>query len=134
MGRRAALLSRYNGAVWYELAANLTALTHFAFLVFVVFGAYLGRRSRPWRYAHMVCMTYGVMIEVFYWYCPLTYVEQTLRKRAGRGFYEEPFIAHYLNQIIYLDLPQWSLILAAMIVLGVNATLYTCWSRSEPRA
>ena len=117
----------------YEIAANLIALIHFAFLAFVVFGAFWGRGSRFWRYLHLSCMVYGVFVEVFYWYCPLTYLEQYLRRRAGRGGYQEPFIAHYLNQFIYLDVPQWSLILAALIVSGVNVTLYAHWSREERR-
>ena len=120
--------------MWYEIAANLIALVHFAFLAFVVFGAILGRRSRLWRYTHVAAMTYGALIEIFYWYCPLTYVEQYLRRASGRGSYDEPFIAHYLNQIIYLEVPQWSLILAAVLVLGTNLTLYTYWSYRRKRS
>ena len=115
----------------YEIAANLIALIHLTFLAFVIFGAFLGRSSGFWRSLHLGCMVYGVLIEVFYWYCPLTYLEQYLRDKAGRGAYEEPFIAHYLNQLIYLNVPQWSLILAAVVVLGVNLGLYLRWSRPQ---
>jgi hypothetical protein len=110
--------------VWYEAAANLTAVVHLAFLAFVVFGAVLGRRYRGWRYLHFAAMAYGVAIEVFYWYCPLTYLEQYLRRRAGRGFYDEPFIAHYINKIIYLDVCQGLLIFVATAVLIVNCLIY----------
>ncbi len=110
--------------MWYEIAADLTAVVHLAFLAFVVFGALLGRRHRIWRAAHLVAMVYGVLIEVFYWYCPLTDLEQYLRERAGTGSYREPFIAHYINKFIYLDVPQWTLIVAAVVVLGVNAAIY----------
>jgi hypothetical protein len=119
--------------VWYDLAADLTAVVHLVFIGFVIFGALLGRRSRWWRTAHFVAMAYGVLIEVFYWYCPLTYLEQYLRERSGRGSFSEPFIAHYLNKIIYLDAPQWSLILAAFAVLGVNAALYIRFPAPSPR-
>ena len=115
--------------MWYEIAADLTAAAHLAFLAFVVFGALVGRRNRWWRMAHLVAMAYGVLIEVFYWYCPLTDLEQYLRRHAGRGSYEEPFIAHYINKFIYLDVPQWSLIVAAMVVLATNAALYVFWGR-----
>jgi hypothetical protein len=114
--------------MWYEIAADLIATVHLAFIVFVIFGAFLGRQRRWWRLAHLLAMTYGVLIEIFYWYCPLTWLEQYLRERAGRGSYAEPFIAHYLNIIIYLDVPQWTLILAAGVVLAVNLGLYTWWS------
>jgi uncharacterized protein DUF2784 len=108
----------------YEIAADLIAAVHFTFIAFVIFGALLGRRSRVWMALHLAAMAYGVMIEVFYWYCPLTELEQYLRNKAGRGQYDDAFIAHYLNRVIYLDVPQWTLILAAAVVLGVNLGLY----------
>lgn len=117
----------------YELAAGLTALAHFAFILFVIFGALLGRRKRVWRYLHLASMVYGVMIEVFYWYCPLTYLEQYLREKAGADSFEEGFITHYLNKLIYLNAPQWSLILAAAVVLVVNLGFYIYWFR-QPKA
>lgn len=113
--------------MFYDIAADLTALVHLTFIAFVIFGAVLGRRGHVWKILHLGCMAYGVMIEVFYWYCPLTYLEQYLRTKAGRGTYQDAFIAHYLNQLIYLDVSQWSLILAAAIVLGVNVVLYVHW-------
>ena len=119
--------------MWYALAADFIALLHLAFIVFVVFGALLGRCHRGWLLAHLAAMTYGVLIEVFYWYCPLTYAEQYLRERAGAGVYTEPFIAHYLNKIIYLNVSQGMLILAAIVVLGVNSVIYFySWRAAKP--
>ncbi len=115
----------------YEIAADVTALLHLTFLAFVLLGGVLGRRRRTWKVLHLVSMGYGVLIEVFYWYCPLTYVEQYLRHKAGRGTYQEAFIQHYLNKVIYLDAPQWSLILAAVLVLAVNIGFYVFWWRKE---
>lgn len=118
--------------MWYGLAADFVALVHLAFLTFVVFGVLLGRRHRWWRLAHLAAMAYGVLIEVFYWYCPLTNVEQYLRERAGEGYYTEPFIAHYLNRIIYVDVPQEILIAAAIVVLSVNSGFYIhSWRREK---
>ena len=118
--------------MWYGLAANCIALVHLAFLTFVVFGVLLGRRHRWWRIAHLAAMAYGVLIETFYWYCPLTYLEQYLRELADEASYTEPFIAHYLNKIIYVDIPQGGLILAAIVVLGINSGLYIhSWRREK---
>src|SRR3990170_981417 len=118
--------------MWYAIAADLIALVHLTFIAFVVFGAVLGRRHRWWCLAHVAAMTYGVLIEIFYWYCPLTYLEQYLREYAGEGSYAEPFIAHYLNKIIYINVSQGSLILAALIVLGANSGLYIqAWRKSR---
>ena len=117
--------------MWYEVAADLTAVLHLTFIAFVIFGGFLGYRSRGWRAAHLLAMGYGVLIEIFYWYCPLTVLEQYLRDRSGHGSYTDPFIAHYLNKIIYLDVPQGMLIGAAVLALGVNAGLYIFWSHQE---
>ena len=118
--------------MWYGLAADFIALVHLTFIVFVVFGAVLGRRHRWWRLAHIGAMVYGLLIEIFYWPCPLTDVEQYLRHRADQASYKEPFIAHYLNKIIYVDVPQWALILAAIVVLGVNSGFYFhSWRREK---
>ena len=117
----------------YELAADLTALIHLAFIAFILFGAFLGRRSRPWRIAHIGCMSYGIVVEAFSWYCPLTYLEQYLRRKAGRGLYEEPFITHYLNQLIYPDVAPWSLVVIAIVVLLANLAFYFVWFRRPGR-
>ena len=83
---------------------------------------------------HLAAMAYGLLVEVFYWYCPLTYLEQLLRERSGHGSYEEPFIVHYLNRLIYLEVPQWSLILAALLVLATNLALYAYWAFGHRKA
>ena len=117
--------------MWYEIIADLVAVFHLAFIAFVLFGAALGLRNGWWRVAHMVAMVYGVLIEVFYWYCPLTVIEQWLRRRAGEASYSEPFIAHYLNKIIYINAPQGLLIATAATAFAVNAGLYfRAWRRS----
>jgi len=110
--------------MWHEIGADVIALVHFGFLAFVMFGVLLGRTHRWWRIAHIAAMMYGVLIEVFYWPCPLTYLEQYLRRQAGQGQFDEPFIAHYLNQLIYIEAPQWAMIPAALAVLGTNCGLY----------
>ena len=117
----------------YEIAADLTATLHFTFIGFVVFGVLFGRRSRLWMALHLAAMAYGVMIEVFYWYCPLTILEQYLRSKAGRGQYQDAFIAHYLNRVIYLDAPQWTLVLAAALVFAANLAIYLYWYRWQRR-
>lgn len=74
-------------------------------------------------------MTYGLLIEIFHWVCPLTLVEIELRRRGGLSYYDDSFISHYLQQIIYLDAPRRSLIIAAVVVVTVNIGLYWLFSR-----
>ena len=110
-------------------------LLHFAWIVFVVTGAFWLRRYPRWRLVHLVAVIYSVGIEAFRWVCPLTYVEQALWERAGEQAYQGAFLTHYLEALIYAPVPQWLLVLSAILVLSVTLVLY--WiplpSRRESR-
>ena len=111
-------------AVIYRLAADVTVLVHFAFIVFVMFGALLVRKRPVLKYAHWVALSYGLLVEVFNWYCPLTLFEQYLRQQAGKVGYERSFLVHYLDKLIYWDVPQWVLIAGTAIVVALNIVFY----------
>jgi hypothetical protein len=64
------------------------------------------------------------LIEVFNWYCPLTLLEQRLRLAAGTRAYERSFLVHYLERLIYWDVPQWLLIVGAAGVVLANLVFY----------
>ena len=108
----------------YRLAIDAVVLTHFLFILFVIFGAAVAWKRPLLRWVHGASMTYGVLIEIFHWWCPLTLLEIELRRRGGLSYYDDSFISHYLKQIIYLDAPRWSLITGAVIVMTVNIGLY----------
>jgi hypothetical protein len=110
--------------VLYRFAADATVFLHLAFIGFVIFGAFLVSKHPRLKYAHWTALSYGLLVEVFNWYCPLTLLEQHLRSRLGRGAYERSFIAHYLDQLIYWDVPQWVLITGAAVVAALNAGFY----------
>ena len=112
------------------LAADVTVLFHLAFITFVIFGALLTRKHPRLRYLHWASLSYGLLVEVFNWYCPLTLLEQYLRTRLGRGVYERSFVVHYLDQLIYWDVPQWVLITGAVVVAALNIAFY--WRTAQP--
>jgi hypothetical protein len=115
--------------VLYGWAASVTVLLHFLFILFVLFGALLAVRNPRVKYLHWAALTYGLLIEVFNWYCPLTLLEQWLRRAAGAGVYERSFLVHYLERLIYWDLPQWVLIAGAVGVVLANLAFYHWWGR-----
>jgi hypothetical protein len=100
----------------------VSVFLHFVFVVFVIFGALLVGKHPRLRYPHWTSLSYGLLVEVFNWYCPLTLLEQYLRARAGRGAYERSFLVHYLDQLIYWDVPQW-------VLLSLAKYYDTFWSR-----
>lgn len=114
----------------FRFAADAVILLHFGFILFVVFGAALAFR---WRWApvlHLPAVAWGIAIELSGGICPLTYLENHLRRQAGQTGYGEGFIEHYLLRIIYPEglTPELQFILAG-IVFAVNLLLYGCLLR-----
>ncbi|MBV8805564.1 MAG: DUF2784 domain-containing protein [Sinobacteraceae bacterium] len=111
--------------MFYRLSAEAVLLLHFAFIVFVLFGAVLAVRWRWVITAHLPAAAWGCFVELTGRLCPLTYAENYLRHRAGQSGYSEDFIQHYLLSVIYPTglTRQIQLVLAVVVVL-VNVVTY----------
>lgn len=118
----------------YRWAADLTVLLHFLFILFVIFGAILVARLPKLKMVHWAALAYGLLVEVFNWYCPLTLLEQRLRRVGGQQAYERSFLVHYLDSWIYWDVPQWVLMAGAMGVVLVNVAVYCRNGRQVARS
>lgn len=109
----------------YSLLLTVVIAVHFLWIAFVVTGWIYCARSRFWRTVHLLSVIYGVLIELFFFLCPLTYLEWELRRRLDHPLYSEPFINHYLRELIYWDLPQSWLIVLALLLLAVTLWRYS---------
>ena len=108
-----------------RLAADLVLIVHMAFVLYVLFGGLLVL-ARPWlALIHLPAVIWAVLLEFFGWICPLTPLEQDLRRAAGQAGYEGGFVEHYLVPILYppglTPSIQWIL---GGIVLVVNGLFY----------
>src|SRR5437870_13372659 len=54
---------------------------------------------------HIVSVVYGIVAELGPWPCPLTLAENFFEARAGLLPYQGPFVLHYLDAIVYPNLP-----------------------------
>lgn len=101
----------------FTLLADLTLLTHVLVVAFVVFSLVfilVGRVMNwdwvrnPWfRLTHLICI---VVVASQAWagvVCPLTTLEMWLRAKGGGVVYAGSFIAYWLDQVLYYDLPAW---------------------------
>jgi hypothetical protein len=86
---------------WYGNLATLVVLGHFAFILFVMLGGLLALRWRRAPWLHVPCFIWGGWIEVTGGICPLTPLENELRRAAGETAYAGSFIEHYILTIIY---------------------------------
>ena len=87
--------------MFYRVAADVVLVTHFLFIVFVVLGGLLVIRYRRIVWVHLPAAVWGVGIELLGAVCPLTTVENWLRRRAGETGYTGGFVEHYIVPVIY---------------------------------
>ena len=92
------------------ILAGMVLVAHLLFILWVIFGWLLTRRRPQWRWLHIACVIYGVLIEVSGLSCPLTLLEVMLEERGGMAAYREPFVLHYLEAVVYPNIPLHALV------------------------
>jgi hypothetical protein len=108
--------------------ANLLVLAHFLFVLFVILGGLLLFRWPRVAFVHLPAAAWGVLIELNHWICPLTPLEQSMRRAAGEQGYTGGFIDHYIIPLIYPEglTPEIQWVLGAIVLL-INAAIYGIW-------
>ena len=109
----------------YRFLSDLVVVFHFAVVVFVVAGGLLVLRWRRVAWVHLPVIAWVIFAECFQKICPLTYLENWLRAKAGAGVYRGDFVAHYIIPVLYPDglTPKIQIVLG-LVIFWVNATLY----------
>lgn len=115
----------------YGLLADAVLVLHLAFISFVVAGGALALRARWAPWLHLPAVAWGVFVEASGRVCPLTPLENALRRSAGDAGYAGGFIEHYLTSIVYpASLTREVQLLLAGAVLAVNLLVYwLVWRR-----
>ena len=109
----------------YELAADLTLIVHFAFIIFVVFGGILFLISTKIIYIHVLALIWGTYIELTHSVCPLTYLENWFLQKSDLSTYSEGFIQNYLVPIVYpKNLTEDLQIYFAIVIVVINSIIY----------
>lgn len=109
----------------YSLLADFVLLFHLAFILFVGLGGLAALRWRRAPLLHLPLAAWGVWIELSGNVCPLTPLENSLRRMAGQQGYPGGFIEHYLLPIIYPPgLTREVQLVIAALVLALNAGVY----------
>lgn len=109
--------------------ADLVVVVHAAFVLAVVLGGFATRRRPRLAWLHLPVALWGTAVELVPGaFCPLTPLEQLLRRKAGGVGYSGGFIAHYLEPVIYPGFLTrgWQIALGALVVL-INVWAYRWW-------
>ncbi len=109
----------------YGILADCLVLIHLGFVLFVVLGGFLVLRWPRLAWLHLPAAAWGAWIEVSGWICPLTPLENDLRRLAGETGYRGGFIQHYLLHILYPEgLTREVQFVLSGIVVAVNLIAY----------
>lgn len=107
------------------IAADAVVLLHLAFVAFVAFGGLLVLRFPRLALLHVPALLWGIWIEVTGGVCPLTPLENELRRRAGEAGYESGFIEHYVYPLVYPPgLTRGAQLWLAGLLLAFNVAIY----------
>lgn len=84
-----------------RFGADALVIVHLAFVAFVVAGGFLAIRWPRIAWLHVPAALWGTWAEFTATVCPLTPLENALRRRAGESGYEGGFVEHYLIALLY---------------------------------
>jgi len=121
----------------YRLLADVVVVVHLAFVLFVLLGGGIVLRRPRVAWIHLPALAWAVAMELADWICPLTPLENRLRRAAGDAGYDGGFIEHYLLPILYPDALTRSMQVGfAVFALSVNAAAYLwiAWKWRKGRA
>ncbi len=109
----------------YKILADAVVLIHFLWILFLVFGAIPGVRRRIIKMFHIAGLAYALVIQTVEWYCPLTHLEVWLKSKYAAGpTYGEPFVVHYIEELVYLDVSRNLIAAFTLVICLVNGWIY----------
>lgn len=110
----------------YKIAADFVVFIHFLWILFLIFGAFIGRKYKILKTFHIIGLCFAIIIQIFGWYCPLTYLEVWLRHKHDPALsYSGSFIIHYVEKIVYIELSQGIIFLLTAMLVLISLYIYT---------
>ena len=111
--------------------ADLVVVVHLIFIVFVALGGLLALRWRWVPWLHLPAVGWAALLEFFGLTCPLTPLENWLRRLAGAEAYSGGFVDRYVLPFVYpAALTRELQVALGVVVCAVNGTVYFLLSRS----
>jgi len=111
--------------------ADLVLIVHLTFIGFVALGGLLALRWRWVPWLHLPAVGWAALLEFFGLTCPLTPLENWLRRLGGAPRYAGGFVDRYLLPVVYpAALTRELQVALGVLVCAVNGTVYLLLSRS----
>jgi hypothetical protein len=122
----------------YRLLADVVVAVHFGFVLFVIFGGLFALRWPKAAWIHVPVALWGAGIEFLSGICPLTPLENHLRRLGGEAGYSGGFVERYILPVLYPSGPAGlsqdvQLVLGSFVVV-INAVVYfAVWRRHRKK-
>ncbi len=119
----------------YRLAADAVLLAHLGFVLFVALGGLFALRWPRAAWVHLPAAVWGAGIEFMSGICPLTPLENRLRRLGGEAGYPGGFVEHYVLRTLYpRGLTHDIQLVLGVAVILINVAIYTwVWRRARRR-
>ncbi len=119
----------------YKFLADSVVMLHLVFIGFALLGGLLVMWRRWTIWIHLPTAIWAGVVEFKGWICPLTPLENYLRRASGGAGYEEGFVERYVIPVIYPEeLTRELQIALGCIAIGVNLIIYGfVWIRAGKR-
>jgi hypothetical protein len=124
----------------YQWLADAVLLLHFGVVIFVVggLGVILVGNGLGWRWVnqwwfrlvHLAAIAFVVLQAWLGKVCPLTTLESWLRFQSGATGYEQSFLEHWIQRLLFFEAPPW--VFSAAYTAFAALVLLTWW-RFPPR-
>jgi hypothetical protein len=115
----------------HPAAADLVLAAHFLFALFAVLGGFLALVDRRVMLVHIPAVVWSSVVNLAHWTCPLTPLEQQLRRRAGQRAFEGSWIKNYLEPLVRpLGMPRRMELIAGVSIVAWNVVVYVIVFRS----
>jgi len=105
----------------YRLLSDAVIIFHLLWILFILFGLPIGMKYAQLIWVHLGGLVFTLILNIGGWFCPLTYLENHLYTLYNPQLtYSGSFIGQYLQKLIYLDVDEACLRIAAIIRVSIN--------------
>ena len=105
----------------YRLLGDAVITLHFLWILFILLGLFIGMKYGRLIWVHLGGLLFTLILNIGGWFCPLTYLENHLYSLYNPQLaYAGSFIGQYLQKLIYLDVDEAYLRIAAIICVAIN--------------
>ncbi len=129
------LISDNYSTMIHKLLISIIIIIHFLYILFMLFGFIFNLYGLLFnkkllnyfylRVFHFIGIIFVFSLELLWKYCPLTFIENYLyRKLAPHHTYQESFIIHYLEKIIYPDVNPLIIIVPTGVLAVVTLLIF----------